>query len=65
MCCSLQPILQILKVFFLLCISQMFKLKLVPASSADWDAHFVVASEAVELIELIRCVAGPGPHLSS
>jgi len=34
------------------------------AGPADWNAHLVVAAETVELIEFLRSVARPGPHLS-
>ena len=34
-----------------------------PAGAADGDAHPVVASEAVQLVELLRGVAGARLHL--
>ena len=35
-----------------------------PAGPADGNAHLVVAAQAVELVELVGGVAGPGPHLA-
>ena len=35
-----------------------------PAGPADGNAHLVVAAKAVELVELVGGVAGPGPHLA-
>ena len=34
-----------------------------PAGATDGDAHLVVAAEAVELVQLVGRVAGPGAHL--
>jgi len=34
-----------------------------PASSADRDAHLIMAPQAVQLVQLVGSVAGPGPHL--
>ena len=34
-----------------------------PAGPTDGDAHPVVAAEAVQLVELLRGVAGPSLHL--
>jgi len=34
-----------------------------PASSTDRDAHLVMAAQAVQLVQLVGSVAGPGPDL--
>ena len=36
---------------------------LAPAGPADGNTHLVVAAEAVELVQLIGCVARPRLHL--
>ena len=36
-----------------------------PAGSADWDSHPVVASKAVQLVQLVCSVARPSSHLSA
>ena len=36
----------------------------LPAGATDGNAHLVVAAEAVQLVELVGRVAGPGPHLA-
>lgn len=62
--------------FFTLCTNKVFYMPMLaqssnhtllywpPARPADRDAHFVVTSETVELVQLVGRVAGPGADLA-